>query len=187
MKRKTAFFIQLNVKEKEGGNPMETRNAVLFTQLHAYRRELMDMIADVSEAEAEEIPAGFNNNIRWNLGHIIIDQYLWIRALTKEDMPVPTTFTAWFGYGTGPSAFTSDTPSFSELSLILQRQPAIIEERYGNRMQEEFAPINMGMHTIEQVMIRTIFHEGLHIGAIQAIKRQLANGGQMPSGRRHKA
>ncbi|WP_349304950.1 DinB family protein [Paenibacillus sp. Marseille-Q4541] len=115
-----------------------------------------------------------NNNIRWNLGHICLDQYLWIRTLTKEELLIPMKCNEWFGYGTSPSQFTAETPTFSQLIPILQQQPRIIQEKYQDRMDEEFAPTEMGMHTIEQVLIRTIFHEGLHMGAIQALKRQLS-------------
>ncbi|MBY3620794.1 DinB family protein [Acinetobacter sp. CUI P1] len=155
---------------------MKRRHEVLFQQLNTYRSELLDMVAEVSETEADVIPQGFNNNIRWNLGHIYVDQYLWIQALTKEDIPIPMAFNEWFGYGTSPSQFTDETPTFSELIPILQQQPQVIQELYQDRLEKEFAPTEMGMHTIEQVLIRTIFHEGLHMGAIQALTRQLRNG-----------
>ncbi len=33
----------------------------------------------------------------------------------------------------------------------------------GYRLKEEVHPTEMGMFTIEQVLVRTIFHEGMHI------------------------
>lgn len=152
---------------------MNRRHAVLFEQLKTYRGELLNLAHGVTHRDAEIIPEGFNNNIRWNLGHVLVDQYLWIRALTKEEIPIPIIFNEWFGYGSDPSRFTNETPSFSELIPMLQQQPQIIQERYQDRMEEEFPPTEMGMCTVEQVLVRTIFHEGLHIGAIQALKRQL--------------
>lgn len=152
---------------------MNRRHVVLFEQLKTYRGELLNLAHGVTHSDAEIIPEGFNNNIRWNLGHVLVDQYLWIRALTKEEIPIPMIFNEWFGYGSDPSRFTNETPSFSELIPMLQQQPQIIQERYQNRMEEEFPPTEMGMCTVEQVLVRTIFHEGLHIGAIQALKRQL--------------
>lgn len=154
---------------------MESRHRVLFEQLNTYRGELLEMVAGVSEAESEIIPRGFNNNIRWNLGHIYVDQYIWIRTLTKEEIPIPLKFIEWFGYGSSPSRFNDETPTFSQLIPMLQQQPFTIQEKYKNRLEEKFAPTEMGIHTIEQVLIRTIFHEGLHLSAIQAIKRQLYN------------
>lgn len=152
---------------------MEKRHQVLFEQLKTYRTELLELVSDISEEEAEYIPKGFNNNIRWNLGHVCLDQYLWIRALTKEDIPIPLTYNHWFGFGTSPADFTEETPSLQELIQLLKEQPDLIIEQNHNRMDQEFSPTDMGMHTIEQVLVRTIFHEGLHFGSILALRRHL--------------
>lgn len=152
---------------------MNKRHEVLFEQLRTYRSELLSIVEGLSDAEVDKVPEGFNNNIRWNLGHVLVDQYLWIWVLTKEDMLIPPGFNEWFGFGTGPSHFTDATPKLSALVELLKEQPYLIQERYHGKMEEEFAPTEMGMSTIEQVLIRTIFHEGLHIGAIQALKRKL--------------
>lgn len=138
---------------------MKKRHEVLFNQLESYRSEILDVVDTVSEEDAEKIPAGFNNNIHWNLGHIYLDQYLWIQAVTRESADVAEEFKSWFGYGTSPASFTEETPTVSELKELLKTQPARIKDSYGARLEEEFAPTEMGMHTIEQVLTRTIFHE----------------------------
>ncbi|WP_059049835.1 DinB family protein [Paenibacillus senegalimassiliensis] len=152
---------------------MKKRHEVLFEQLRTYRSELLSLVDGLSDAEADIIPERFNNNIRWNLGHVLLDQYLWIWVLAKEDVLIPSGFSEWFGFGTAPSHFTDTTPKLSTLVELLREQPDLIQGRYHDRMEEEFAPTDMGIITIEQVLIRTIFHEGLHIGAIQALKRSL--------------
>ncbi|MGG7620530.1 DinB family protein [Bacillus coreaensis] len=152
---------------------MNPRHVVLFTQLESYRRELLGVLKDISEEHSEVIPEGFKNNIRWNLGHIYLDQYLWIQAVTKEKTGVPEQFQTWFGYGSSPASFEKGTPSFQELKELLRKQPLKIREMYGERLEEEFPSTEMGMYTIEQVLIRTIFHEGLHIQTILDIKKFL--------------
>ncbi|MBT2663014.1 DinB family protein [Bacillus sp. ISL-45] len=150
---------------------MKKRHEVLFNQLESYRSYILGVTDTVSEEDAEKIPAGFNNNIRWNLGHIYLDQYLWIQAVTKEPADVPEEFKSWFGYGTSPANFTEETPTVSELKDLLKTQPARIKESYGDRLDDEFTPTEMGMHTIEQVLVRTIFHEGMHLQTILDIKK----------------
>ncbi|WP_232699276.1 DinB family protein [Brevibacillus daliensis] len=147
---------------------MEKRNEVLFNQLRMYRDYLL-AVSDVSEEAANVIPSGCNNNIRWNLGHVYLDQYLWIQHLTKEPIELPEGFREWFDYGTSPANFSDDTPDLATLRDLLKIQPKAILEAYGNRLEEEFAPTEAGMHTISQVLVRTIFHEGLHMNAIQSI------------------
>lgn len=152
---------------------MKKRHEVLFNQLESYRSYMLGVVESVTEVEAEVIPKGFNNNIRWNMGHIYLDQYLWIQAVTKEKAPVSEQFNAWFGYGSAPANFTSVTPSLEELMILLKEQPSKIKEDYGDRLEEEFPPTEMGMHTIEQVLTRTIFHEGMHLQTILDIKKLL--------------
>jgi uncharacterized damage-inducible protein DinB len=150
---------------------MKRRHEVLFNQLETYRSYILGVLENVSEEVADVIPEGFNNNIRWNLGHIYLDQYLWIQAVTKEKAGVPEQFQTWFGYGTSPANFTPETPTIDELRNLLKEQPAQIKAQYGERLEEDFPPTEMGMHTIEQVLIRTIFHEGMHLQTILDLKK----------------
>jgi hypothetical protein len=150
---------------------MKQRHEVLFNQLESYRSDILGVVENVSNEEAELVPKGFNNNIRWNLGHIYLDQYLWIQAVTKEKVSVPEQFNSWFGFGSSPKNFTAETPSVEDLKALLKDQPRIIKEVYGNRLDEEFAPTEMGIYTIEQVLIRTIFHEGMHLQSILDLKK----------------
>lgn len=152
---------------------MEKRHDILFNQLKSYREYVLFLLEDISESSADIIPIGFNNNVRWNAGHIYLDQFLWIEFLTKEKTQVPDEFRTWFGYGTSPLNFTKETPSLEELKKLLKSQPDQIKELYGHRLEEEFPATEMGMFTIEQVLIRTIFHEGMHLQTIIDIKKLL--------------
>lgn len=152
---------------------MKDRHQVLFTQLKTYRLGTLHTINDVTEASADVIPPSFNNNIRWNLGHIYLDQYLWIKALTNEMPDIPDAFHSWFGYGTSPAVFTDETPTLATLKKLLEQQPDIIQEHYGSRLEDIYPATEMGMNTIEQVLIRTIFHEGIHLQSILFLKRAL--------------
>lgn len=150
---------------------MEPRQEVLFKQLETYRMELLGAVESVTEEQAEIIPAGFKNNIRWNLGHLYLDQFLWIEALTKVPTPISKQFNQWFGFGTTPANFTEETPSFAELKVLLKSQLQQIVEKYGEVLDKKYPPIDMGMHTMEQVLVRTIFHEGMHLQAINDLKK----------------
>lgn len=152
---------------------MNDRHENLFTQLQAYREDILLVLEGITACQAEIVPDKFRNNIRWNMGHIYLDQYLWIEALTKEKLPVPEAFRTWFGYGSTPADFTEETPSFNELKDLLRQQPTSLRKAYGHRLEEEYPPTEMGMQTIEQVLIRTIFHEGMHLQAIMDIRKWL--------------
>ncbi|WP_409273090.1 DinB family protein [Neobacillus sp. SCS-31] len=150
---------------------MKKEHEVLFTQLSDYRNDILSCVADVSEVAANKIPTGFKNNIRWNLGHIYLDQLLWIKHLTKEPIEIPERFHEWFGFGTSPANWTSEPPSFEELKQLLAGQPEWIKETYGDRLEETFPETESCMQTIAQVLVRMIYHEGIHLGAIIALRK----------------
>lgn len=152
---------------------MEKRHEVLFAQLELYRNHTLEVCASVTEEQADKIPPGFRNNIRWNLGHVYLDMYLWLRHLTKETVELPNGYREWFDYGTSPADWKTAPPTLDTLREQLGTQIAAIRERYGERLEEEFPPTEAGMYTIAQVLVRTIFHEGLHMASIQAIRRFL--------------
>ncbi|KMK77708.1 DinB family protein [Alkalihalobacillus pseudalcaliphilus] len=150
---------------------MKPRHEILLNQLNDYRGYLLYLVNDITEEQAALIPNGFRNNIHWNLGHIYLDQFLWIHTLTKEQKPEIQSLNKWFGFGTTPENFTEETPSFNEITELLQSQIATIHKTYGEHLETEYPPVEMGMFTIEQVLSRTIFHEGMHIQAILDIKK----------------
>ncbi|PAD34333.1 DinB family protein [Terribacillus saccharophilus] len=154
---------------------MKKRQEILLGQLKTYRTELLQVAKSFTQEETDIIPHGFRNNVRWNLGHVFLDQYLWIQALSKEEPPIPDGFKEWFGFGTTPADFTEKTPAYTDLITFLEAQPDQISEMYRDRLDEEYPAIDMGMQTIEQVLIRTIFHEGMHLQAIISIKKALKN------------
>lgn len=152
---------------------MLKRHEVLFNQLEAYRSETLAAVEGLTEEQVDLVPPGFNNNLRWNLGHLYLDQYLWLQHLTKEPVPVAEGFVEWFGFGTRPAGWQSPPPSLEVLKTLLREQPRRIRKLYGHRLEEEFPPTESGMHTVAQVLVRTIFHEGLHLGTILAIRRSI--------------
>ncbi|MEK5389259.1 DinB family protein [Margalitia sp. FSL K6-0131] len=152
---------------------MLQRDEILFNQLESFREWTLGLLKNITEEQADIVPKGFNNNIRWNLGHIYLDQYLWIKAVTKEPIPIPEGFQEWFGFGTKPADWKTAPPRLDQLKKLLAEQPKVIRELYGNRLEEEFAPTELGMHTIAQVLVRTIYHEGMHAETIKLMKRFL--------------
>ncbi|NQF13896.1 DinB family protein [Brevibacillus sp. HB1.3] len=152
---------------------MEKRHKVLFQQLADYRQETLKAIDGLTEEDVNIIPDGFSNNILWNLGHIYLDQYLWIAHLTKETIPIPSGFNEWFNFGTKPADWDTQPPKLAVLVSLLQEQPQKIQAAYKDRLEEEFPATESGMHTIAQVLVRTIFHEGMHLASLNSIRRCL--------------
>ncbi|SDJ65417.1 DinB family protein [Sediminibacillus albus] len=115
---------------------IKARHEVLFNQLNSYRNELLETVEGVTEREADIIPEPFNNNIRWNLGHVYLDQFLWIAEVNKEKAAVPDNFHSWFGFGTSPADFDTETPALETLKSMLKQQPTYIKDMFSSRLEE---------------------------------------------------
>ncbi|OUQ87266.1 hypothetical protein B5G50_17125 [Brevibacillus brevis] len=79
----------------------------------------------------------------------------------------------WFHFGTKPADWDTQPPKLAVLVSLLQEQPQKIQAAYKDRLEAEFPATESGMHTISQVLVRTIFHEGMHLASLHTIRRCL--------------
>lgn len=144
--------------------------------LRIYRDYLLRALADVTDEQANGVPDGFRNNIRWNLGHMYVDAYLWIYRLTGENDPRIQEWNTWFGYGTTPENFTDATPGYEELKRLLMEQLADFQTRYASRLTDVYPPTKFEEYTtIQDVFLRIAFHDGIHFQTILHLKRFLSH------------
>jgi hypothetical protein len=144
--------------------------SVLLNQIDFARQVTLGIISDLTESEAEVIPPGFPNSIRWNLGHILVDQAQWLYFLIPDKIELPAGYQELFQGGTRPQAWQTQPPSLAELREALEAQPAQLRAKFSERLEEPLLrPTELGMATIGEVIPRTIYHEGLHAGIIKTM------------------
>jgi hypothetical protein len=144
--------------------------SVLLNQIEFAREVTLGITENLTEAEADVIPPGFPNSIRWNLGHILVDQAQWLYYLIPDEIELPEGYQALFQHGTRPQTWQTQPPSLPELRAALAAQPAQLRAKFGERLDEPLLrPTELGMATIGEVIPRTIYHEGLHAGIIKAM------------------
>jgi uncharacterized damage-inducible protein DinB len=148
----------------------------LFNQLKVIRSNTINAVKELSESQADSVPEGFNNNIRWNLGHVYLVQERFAFGLTLEPMLVPDGFTELFGRDSKPSEWKVQPPTLPELIQLLEDQTSRIEEKLNNRLDEAvvkpFAmPSGLTLKTIGEFLTFSMYHEGMHIQTIKMLKR----------------
>ena len=121
------------------------------------------------------IPAGFRNNILWNLGHVVVTQQLLHYGLAGQPLHVSDELVAQCRAGTNPSDWT-DAPSFDELLKLLDRLPDQLAEDYGNGLlgdYQGFTSKMTGVHLdrVEEAIDFDLFHEGLHLGVVLTYRK----------------
>ncbi len=152
---------------------------MLFGQNGFVRLRTLKALEATTEAMADEVAVGHKNSIRWNLGHILVSQEnLMYLYGASEPGQLPSEYNDLFKGGTKPSDWKTQPPSLDKLHSLLEEQQTRLENRFGEHLNEKIAkPFKMGptfeINTIGEILNFTIWHEGLHQGAITSIKFSL--------------
>jgi hypothetical protein len=125
------------------------------------------------------MPNGFNNTLRWNIGHVLTstDRCFVIADLTSQ---VPPNYKELFLTGTSPKTWTIDVPSLQDLMSQLEQQKAAIQETFSNSLDKKMeTPLKLKLYegyelnSIGELLNFFVFHEAMHNGYINAMKRAI--------------
>ena len=149
----------------------------LLTQVDIVRSLTLQAVELLHEEEADMQPEGFNNTIRWHLGHIYLVQERLAFHHAGYPVDVPPSYIDLFGNGTKPSDWKTEPPSLAELGCRLTEQPGRIRTLLGERLEEPpavpFSRFQGKMNTLGAILMYSLFHEGQHYEAIKLIKKRL--------------
>ena len=140
------------------------------------RQYLLELVRDLSIEELNEIPHGFNNNIIWNLGHMLASQQgvCYVRSGLK--VAIDEKYFLAYKPGTKPDEFIDRVQVDAIKNLFL---PAIdqLERDYYDNVFSNYPPwtnrYGVEHKNIEDTIDFLLFHEGLHLGYIMALKRMV--------------
>lgn len=134
------------------------------------------MLDDLSLEEINEIPDGFNNNIVWNFGHIVVSTPIlcYVRTgIWADSSAIP--FVSGYQKGTKPS-YTVNAAEVNEL-----REQAIstirqLESDYRKGLFDAMKPFDTATYgttldNFEELLATTAGHDNLHFGYAMAQKK----------------
>jgi len=138
------------------------------------RAFLLKNLEDLTTEQYNKTPEGFNNNIIWNLGHMIAAQQgiCYIRAgLTPR---VGEDIINSFKSSTKPERTYSEA-EIENIKILLFSTLDQLEEDYNNNVFGGYAAwttrYEVELASIDDALNFLPFHEGLHSGCIGALKR----------------
>ncbi|MCW3091165.1 MAG: DinB family protein [Ferruginibacter sp.] len=137
------------------------------------RRNLLSLIDDLTIDQLNEIPAGFNNNIVWNLGHMIASQQGVCYLRAGLPLVVEEKYFESFKPGTRPSA-SINSDELDTLKALLLSTIDQLKADYENDLFKNYIPwttrYNVPLSNIDETINFLTFHDGLHVGYIMALK-----------------
>ena len=151
----------------------------LFTILLQNRKFLYSFLRKTPREDLFKIPEGFRNHIYWNIAHVVVTQQLITYGLSKLPMHVSAELVAKYRKGTIPGRKEATDEEISELQQLLfstleQTQADYHEGRF-KEYEAYTTSANVTLSSVEEALAFNVYHEGLHLGAILALQKAVAN------------
>lgn len=138
------------------------------------RNYLIEGIQEVSADMLNKVPEGFNNNMVWNLAHLIAAQQGICYIRSGRDIVVEEKYVAPYRPGTKPERYV-DEDEIVEIKKVLLSSIDKLNEDYERKIFTNYPTwatrYGVEITNIDDAIQFLMFHEGLHCGAIMAIKK----------------
>nr|QRZ16308.1 DinB family protein [Virgibacillus sp. AGTR] len=154
------------MEESEMTNQFSLTRGSLLTFVKQLDKEIMDIQ-----------PKGFNNTIRWHIGHILVTAESLLFGYPKQSTNIPVSYQGLFATGTKPSEWSENAPKLATLIVDLENQAPRIEA-----LTDEFFATDLpytlpfgNFKTYGDVFAMILSHEAEHLGQIKAMKKIVEN------------
>ncbi|MDN4493574.1 DinB family protein [Ureibacillus aquaedulcis] len=144
---------------------------MIFQQINLVRQNTLNEMTNLTEEQADLVPAGFSNSIRWNLGHIYTVQNGLISQFGGKVIETPAHYFKLFAPGTKPADWPAEVPTLHELKQLLEEQPARLQKALAGQLEEQAEKAFKTLSTVGEILNFTTYHEGMHLGAIKGLKK----------------
>ena len=140
------------------------------------RRFLLRQIQALTPEQLNTIPQGYNNNIIWNLTHLICAQQSMCYVRAGLSIKVSDDYFSPYLPGTKPERFVNGTEIdvIKELliSTLDQLQVDVDQDAFNNYSPSAMTPKVYGIevNNIDEAFDFLLYHEGFHSGYILALK-----------------
>lgn len=138
------------------------------------RKLYLAFFDNYSLQQLNKIPTGFNNNLIWNIGHIIVAQQKMIYKDSNLPAHVSEDLANLYNAGTKPTRHTTQVEADELKKLLMSLIGTTVEDFQKGIFKtynERKTATGFHLATIEDAMEFNNFHEGLHLGYIMSIKK----------------
>ena len=137
---------------------------------------LSKFIDKFSLEQLNTVPKGFKNSIFWNIAHTVVTQQLLTYGLSGQPLLIQDQLVAHYKKGT-VTVHKANEKELEELKSLLLSTLEQTKIDYHNGCFKYFTPyttsLKVTLSTIEEAIRFNVFHEGIHLGYILAMKNYL--------------
>ena len=149
----------------------------VFKYIRRNREVFLELVNGLSIEQLNKIPEGFNNNIAWNFGHIVISTQLlcYVRPNVKPGIEIP--FREKYQKGSKPEGIITqeeiDALKEQLLSTINTIEQDLQKGVFKNIQPYSTHTYRHEMNTIEEVLTCTLAHDSMHYGYAVAQRKRV--------------
>jgi DinB superfamily len=145
-------------------------------KIRKFREFLLAQIADLTPDQLNKIPEGYNNNIIWNLTHLICAQQSICYLRAGQPITVKDIYFTPFLTNTKPDRFI-DSQEIDEIKKLFVSSIDEFQIDIDKRLFDNYTAspnilkiYGVELNTIDDALDFILYHEGFHSGYIVSLK-----------------
>ncbi len=146
----------------------------IFNTWATSRKLYLNFFDDYSLDQLNKIPNGFNNNLIWNIGHIIVAQQSLIYKGSNLPMYISDDIVNLYKPGTKPTRTVSqlEVNELKELLIsLIQKTETDFKRGVFTTYNERTTATGFHLASIKDAFEFNNYHEGLHLGYMMGIRK----------------
>jgi hypothetical protein len=145
-----------------------------FDVTRTSRKVLSQFIENFSLDQLNAIPDGFNNNLIWNIAHIVVTQQRLVYKFSGLPLRISDEIFEKYKGGTKPNGAVSQSEVEEIRSLLFEtidQTEADFNNAIFKNYQEYTTSIGLTIASIEEAISFNNYHEALHTGVMMSIRK----------------
>jgi hypothetical protein len=148
----------------------------IINTIKASRKKLLSIVEGLTVEQLNKIPTGFNNNLAWQIGHLVVSQQVLCYRLSGIDFVIDPSLIDKYKNGSKPEGFIAE----AEINQLKTYLLDTIDQLVIDLLEEKFAgfkPYTISTYSgfelkrIEDVITFVLNHDGLHLGCSMMMKK----------------
>ena len=144
--------------------------------IKACRTKWLTMLEELTIDQLNQIPNGFNNNLAWQFGHVIVSQQILCYRLAGQKFIINEELIDRYKNGSKPESFISE----KEINLLKSYLLSTIDQLevdLQNGVFDNYTPYTVStyagfrLENVNDAITFIVSHDGLHYGCSLSMKK----------------